>query len=648
MEWYCALTEHLLNRDNIKIRNESFGGIIQQLEERLISLYKALLLYQMKSVCSYYRHQGLVFLRSLANWYDWDADLKTVTDAEDSLQRDSDQYDKLHGKSALAQLVKSAEGIEQLLGDIRQDIRQLIDQHKADNDEKCLQDLYMVDPQDDMEKIEKNKDKLLDGAYKWILDTKEYAAFTNWSKDVSNQPSCRLLWIKGHAGTGKTMLLIGVIRELYGQSAKLAPGVSHFFCQGTDAALNSATATLRSLIWLLLIQQPHLIPHVRSKYKNAGPSLFQGDTAFIALSNMFKSMLEDPGLSSVYFVIDALDECKQGLPDLIKLISTSLSLSEKVKWLVSSRPIVVELTTPDTVGSLVELDTQKLRDPVNAYINDKLSAFEGKPGYTKPVLDDVAAEVLKRAENTFLWVWFVFGELGKTNQFGKLKVNGKDALATIKDFPSGLSSLYGRIMDIIDGGQVGYPQYCKNVLVAATLALRPLTLSELAILADLPHDMPRTITEDCGSFLTITGETVYLIHQSAKDYLEANFKSRLQPAGVAQGHVDISRRSIDAMSSKLVKNVYALPLGFKPKDIRPPDPDPLAPIRYSCVFWADHLCSLNSESPECKTELMDDGPVFRFLKERFLRWLESLSILGRLSDGVQSIRKLLHVAQVYL
>jgi hypothetical protein len=155
-------------------------------------------------------------------------------------------------------------------------------------------------------------------------------------------------------------------------------------------------------------------------------------------------------------------------------------------------------------------------------------------------LDIVAAEVLKRAENTFLWVWFVFRELGKTNQFGKLKVNGKDALATIEDFPSGLSSLYGRIMAIIDGGQVGYPQYCKNVLVAATLALRPLTLSELAILADLPHDMPRTIIEDC-SFLTITGETVYLIHQSAKDYLEANFKSRLQPAGVAQGHVDISR-----------------------------------------------------------------------------------------------------------
>ncbi|KAF8848069.1 hypothetical protein BDZ45DRAFT_297860 [Acephala macrosclerotiorum] len=500
MDWYCVLTEHLLDKSNIEIEDESFESILLLLKKKVIALYKSLLQYQIKSVYSYYyRNPAFVFLRGLANLDDWDGDLKSVTNAKETLQKDLDRYNRR----------------ESILGDIRRNIRQLIAQHKTDNDEKCLQDLYVVDPQVDMEKIEKNKDKLLDGAYKWILDTKEYAAFTNWS----------------HAGTGKTMLLIGVIRELSSQSAKLAPSVSHFFCQGTNAALNSATATLRSLIWLLLIQQLHLISYVRSKHKNAGPSLFQGDTAFVALSNMFKSMLEDPGLSSVYFVVDALDECEQGLTDLIELISTSLSLSEKVKWLVSSRS-TVELATPDTVGSLVELDTQKLRDPVNVYINDKLSAFKGKPGYTKPVLDDMAAEILKRAENTFLWVWFVFRELGKTNQFGKLLLNGKDALATINNFPSGLSSLYGRIMAIIDGGQVGYPQYCKNVLAAATLARRPLTLSELAILADLPPDMPRTITEDCGSFLTITGETVYLIHQSAKDYLEANFKSRLQPAGV--------------------------------------------------------------------------------------------------------------------
>jgi hypothetical protein len=245
-----------------------------------------------------------------------------------------------------------------------------------------------------------------------------------------------------------------------------------------------------------------------------------------------------------------------------------------------------------------------------------------------------------RAENTFLWVWFVFKELGKTNKFGKLLLNGKDALGKIKEFPLGLSNLYGRIMDMIDGGQVGYPQYCKNVLAAATIALRPLTLSELAILADLPLDMPQTIVEDCGSFLTTKEETVYLIHQSAKDYLEENFTSRLQPAGIGQGHADIGRRSIGAMRSLLKRNMCNLSFGFKSENMRPPDLDLLVPIRYSCVFWADHLCFRNGESPECKRELTDDGAIWSFFKKHFLHWLEAVSLLGSLSEGIAAISKL--------
>lgn len=646
MDWYCILSEHLLKKDRV---DDSLGSILPQLEARIVALYKALLLYQLKSVCSYYRHQGLVFVRGLANWDDWDADLKAVTDAEENLLNDWDKYDKLKAKSLRSKLVELAEGMEGLLKDIRQDIREFIalqrGMQRDDEDAECLRDLFVIDPQDDMEKIEKKKDELVDGAYKWILDREEFAAFTNWSNDASGRLSCQLMWVKGHAGTGKTMLLIGIIRELLTQPAKLAPNVSHFFCQGTDAALNSATATLRSLVWLLLVQQPHLISHLRLKHKNAGSSLFKGETAFIALSNAFKSMLKDVDLRPVYFIIDALDECEQGLADLIKLISASLTLTDKVKWLVSSRPSV-ELKTPDTTGSLVELDAQRLEDPVNAYINHKLSILETREGYDGQVLAKLAAEVRQRAKNTFLWVALVFKELDAEDE-NHIPVHGTYALEIIGEIPSGLKELYNHMMTKIEKGKRRDPQYCRDVLVAAVLAYRPLTLSELAVLAGLPSEMhPQTIVKKCGSFLTTKNETVYLIHQSAKDYLDENYTSRLQLAGVTQGHTDIGRRSIKALSSVLKQNIYNLDFGFRPMDIIPPKPDPLVKIRYSCVFWADHLCFKNGESPECKQELTDDGRVFEFLKEHFLHWLESLSLLGNLSDGVQSIRRLLHIAQV--
>ncbi len=159
-------------------------------------------------------------------------------------------------------------------------------------------------------------------------------------------------------------------------------------------------------------------------------------------------------------------------------------------------------------------------------------------------------------------------------------------------------------------------------------------------------DIAETAIEICGSFLTIAKGTVNLIHQSAKDYLDKNYKFRLQLAGPAQGQSEIVRRSTDVMSSILRCNMYNLDLGFKPENMTPPDPDPLAPIQYSCVFWADHLCSLDSDNSRFRGELTDDGNVLGFLKECFLRWLESLSLTGKLSSGLLSIRKILYAAQV--
>jgi nucleoside phosphorylase len=122
------------------------------------------------------------------------------------------------------------------------------DAYRDDVGAAYYRDLRVVDPQHDMERIEKSKDKLLDDAYKWILHTPEYEAFTNWDDSRSNRPPRRLLWIKGHAGMGKTILMIGLIRQLSHQPIALSPALSFFFYQGTDTALNNATAILRSLI----------------------------------------------------------------------------------------------------------------------------------------------------------------------------------------------------------------------------------------------------------------------------------------------------------------------------------------------------------------------------------------------------------------
>jgi hypothetical protein len=502
-------------------------------------------------------------------------------------------------------------------------------------------------------RIESQKEDLLPDVFEWIFHSNQFAAFTNWTEPAL--PLRRLMWINGPAGTGKTMLLIGIIRNLSAQSAVLAPSLSYFFCQGTGTKkLNSATVALRSLIWMLLIQQPDLISHVQPSHETSGSALFNDGNEFFALKRIFQNMLKDPALFPVYLIIDALDECDRtnpGLEELIKVIAESFTLSERVKWLLSSRPDVNVLTKLKELGrdvgdgsdTLVKLDTERLTDPVNTYIDHKLANFKGKDGYNDDVLDKLSNEIRQRAENTFLWVWLAFKSLGT----GDETVVGEYALEFIKDIPLGLQELYDHMMMRIEKIRKVKPQDCKEVLVASILAYRPLSLSELQTLAGLSVGVTKTAVEMCGSFLTMRGSTVNIIHQSAKDYLKENYKSRLHEAGTAQGHVNISNRSILKISSILErKNIYSLSFGFKPEDMRTPEPDPLAPIRYSCVFWAAHLCDVNGGRPRCEEELRDDGRVFDFLKQRFLRWLESLSLLGELSAGAQSMRKLLRVVQV--
>ncbi len=164
---------------------------------------------------------------------DWDGDLQTVNDVEEALRADWEQYSKIRGHNTLSQVLDRAEGMESLLGDIHQTLQEFVIQQKAirghDMEAACRRDLCVVDPHHDMQRIQNNRDELLEDAYEWIPQTDEYTAFTKWYEDGHERSQRRLLWVNGSAGPGKTMLMIGIIRELSRQSAVLAPALSFFF-----------------------------------------------------------------------------------------------------------------------------------------------------------------------------------------------------------------------------------------------------------------------------------------------------------------------------------------------------------------------------------------------------------------------------------
>ncbi|KAG6039890.1 hypothetical protein E4U41_001848 [Claviceps citrina] len=642
MDWYCSLVDHLLDERSIIEGQEPATMVTQRLQTLVLDLYKSLLLYQMKSVTSYYRKSSLTYLRELASWDTWDADLRAITTAEEALRAASVQHNTQSSLEQLSKLMQHGDQMRSTLGNIDQDLQDFISARKEkvtdDKDSACLRDLFLVDPMRELDRLERKKDKLIDIASSWVMGTQEFSSFSEWQ----NHEVRRLLWIKGGPGTGKTMLLIGIVREISIQSAAFTPSVSYYFCQGTaDQERNNATAILRGLLWMLLIQQPRLIQHLRCKHRYAGSSLFTDSNAFGAMSDALEGMLKDPALTPVCFVVDALDECDASVSDVIQLMFKSLRLSEKVRWLVSSRPALDLMMSAGPGEAVVELDAQRLQGPVHAYITYKLSELREtkRPGYEdESLLLELSNQVCERASNTFLWAALALKELQV--------VDGKEAVETIKKLPAGLPALYAYNMAKVDAYEGRQRSRCRNAIAAVYLAYRPLSLRELGVVAGLGSPIkPLDIAKACGSMLSVTGREVSLVHQSARDYLREEAYSETCGRGDSiMSHQVVVHRSMAEMQHTLRHNMYQLPgNGYFPRflgdSINGSDNDPLAGVAYSSTFWIRHLCeaSGSSTSPEPVTP----QELLSFLRRYFVRWVESLSLLGKLSEGLESIRMLI-------
>lgn len=522
------------------------------------------------------------------------------------------------------------EGTEEALRRLRDEIRKR---------EECLRDLRPSNPRDDKKRIVDTKGGLLKGSYRWVLDN---SSFRQWHDD----PQSQLLWVKGDPGKGKTMLLCGIIDKLQKTTASTAC-VVYFFCQATDSRINSATAVLRGLLYLLVSQQPALTAHVRKRYDQAGRSMFEDANAWVALTEMFADVLQDPNLDTTYILVDALDECIADLPKLLHFLAQQSCASSRVKWIVSSRnwpEIEAQLGRAEQKIRLsLELNTESVSAAVSVFIQHKVSQLAQEKKYDKKVQDAVFEHLTTNADDTFLWVALVCQDLEKTAK--------RNVLKKLKSFPPGLDALYERMMQQI--GASDDAELCKQVLATIALVYRPVTLSELVSFSELLEDVTdeaevREIVSLCGSFLTLRGKTVYFVHQSAQDFLLKKASDDVFPDGIKATHQVIFLRSLAVLSKTLQRDMYGLEApGLSIDDIEPLTSGPLAASRYQCIHWIDHLCDSRSKSGANSTKDAQVVAIIReFVEEKYLYWLEALSLCKSIAKGVTSITKLWLLVQV--
>ncbi|KAI9658392.1 MAG: hypothetical protein M1821_002525 [Bathelium mastoideum] len=512
------------------------------------------------------------------------------------------------------------------------------DQAEQEANNQCKGAWRQTDPRDDRQRILNAKDDLLNELCTWILDD---PAFRRWWND----DECRILWIHGNPGKGKTMMMMALIEEISHKIEGLpSETMAYFFCQNTIQELNNGAAIIRGLTYFLADEKPQLVAHLRRHYDQRGSGLFEGLNATYEMWRTLMEMLQDVALSKVYLLVDAVDECHvQSAEDFLKLLlQATLKPSSKVKWIISSRNeqyIREYLERPSAAyDTSLELNSTHVTKAVQSFIASKINNLADRKGYTEEIANLIKDHLIKKADGTFLWAALVCKELEKLPK--------RRALEAVELFPKGLQPLYARMMGLIQQDDDEEVELRLRLLRTVTLTCRPLDLDEIGMIGGFEGDLcdsrdMEDLVQSCGSFLVITKDTVSFVHQSAKDYFSVGAGSAIFPSGPSKTQKELAHQSLSLMNNGLKRDGCRLKL--PDATLQDVDRDALqlylpSYVRYACCYWAQHaIC--------CSDMMCDGGPVHVFLKEHLLHWLEALSLIERLVEAGNTFAALQIVAK---
>ncbi|KAI1015425.1 hypothetical protein LB504_010980 [Fusarium proliferatum] len=490
--------------------------------------------------------------------------------------------------------IKDAE--RQIRKDIEQEEARLKEKSKQDErDKDCLAALLVTDPRMDKKRIQSQKGDPLKESYEWILKSDAYNKFLD-------DPSSRVLWINGPPGKGKTMLLCGIIDEL---EMSLRP-ISFFLCQANvkEEDLSSDVAVIRGLIYVLLEHQPSLISELRRSYDKQKNRLFNSINSSELLKDILTTMLQDPSLHDAILLVDALDECTINRTKLTNLI-VELSESCKTKWIA-----------------------------VKSYISKKVDDLAKRKWKNDLGLKGKVFNYMQsHADDTFLWVALVCDRLDNSG------ISKRLVIEELHKFPTSLTALYQAMMNRITNSPEA--DRLKQILALVCVAYRPITSDEIPSLVEsmaaYDEDDVKDAIASCGSFLTLQEKDIFFVHQSAKEFLQSQARTTIFRRSEAHQHAHIFSRCLEAMENTLRYDIYDLGSSGTLSPVDVPNTDPLRAIKYSCVYWAQHLS---------KSEFLQDPESFsptrllRFFQSKFTNWLEALSLMNELSTAIASMRLL--------
>lgn len=435
---------------------------------------------------------------------------------------------------------------------------------------------------------ERNPDRV-EGTCRWFL---EHPHFQYWWKSKTSN----LLWVSADPGCGKSVLAKSLVAEEL-KSTKTHT-TCYFFFKDDNVEQTSATNALCALLHQLLEQRKPLVKHAMSDFRSNGVYLHR---LFERLWSILKEAAADAETGTVVCIIDALDECEEsGRTKLLSYLdhfynntTTNDRKNMVLKFLITSRPYfhiersLQGLISKHPVIRLAgEAETLSISREINLVIKvevQKLGKILKLDDSVRLILEE---GLLKFKNRTYLWLHLILEVVRRRLE----TVSQKKIRDILSSVPETVDKAYTAILERSEN-----KRSAKKLLNIIVSAVRPLTLREMdtamAIEATctsyddldlVPEEKCKVIIRNlCGLFVTIIDSRIYLIHQTAREFLLSN--SNPVMSSQDQNYTRVWKHSIKLEASNLILARiciwYLLFAVFEIEGLKPPPGLSGGPIR---------------------------------------------------------------------
>ena len=303
------------------------------------------------------------------------------------------------------------------------------------------------------------------------------------------------------------------------------PEITLFFFFNRASGQQSSTSTaVGTLIDQLIGSRPSLhsvLQNYYEKYQTKGDISWTLELLWNAFSAMIHQ-LDD--CARIYIVLDALDECSDDLEggfvrcllSLIQDAGIQAKLRVIPKIMITSRQEqVMDIISPTQHLEITMRDT---KGDVEALIAKSVEEIKSRRSLNNTVAYTISDFLHAHADGMFLWVELVMKELMTRDR----PLTNETIASKLRVLPTTLASIYEQILQDTPHSRreefwkiLRWLIYGKGKL--GVKQLKDLLCWELGI--KQWHDFTGDLTFICRSLIRIEADTIFLVHQTARDFL---------------------------------------------------------------------------------------------------------------------------------